>query len=108
MTAMLSEEHERWLEARGFDLEMVSKFGLYTDRQSPGGRDLVIPYHRNLTTPEGASLSQGRGRRCGRAEMTDSQQARADAGSYRQQLISPITVSGEILALWSLSQKVDF
>jgi hypothetical protein len=41
-----------------------------------------------MTTPEGASLSQGRGRRCGRAEMTVAQQARADAGSYRQQLIS--------------------
>ena len=32
-----------------------------------------------MTTPEGASLSQGRGRRCGRAAMRFSQ-ARADAG----------------------------
>ena len=47
MTGMLSEEHTKWCEARGLDLEIVSKYGLYTDRQSPGGRDLVFPYHRN-------------------------------------------------------------
>jgi site-specific recombinase XerD len=49
-----------------------------------------------MTTPEGASLSQGRGRRCGRAEMTVAQQARADAGSYRQQLISPSPFQGRV------------
>ena len=47
MTGMLSEEHEKWLEARGFDLEVVTRYGLYTDRQSHNGRDLVIPYRRN-------------------------------------------------------------
>ena len=47
MTGMLSEEHQQWLEARGLDLEVVTRYGLYTDRQSPGGRDLVIPYRRN-------------------------------------------------------------
>jgi twinkle protein len=47
MTGMLSEEHTKWLEDRRLDLEIVSKYGLYTDRQSPGGRDLVIPYYRN-------------------------------------------------------------
>jgi twinkle protein len=47
MTGMLSEEHTKWLEERALDLEIVSKYGLYTDRQSPGGRDLVIPYRRN-------------------------------------------------------------
>ena len=47
MTGMLSEEHTKWLEARGLDLEIVSKYGLYTDRQSPGGRDLVFPYRRS-------------------------------------------------------------
>ena len=46
MTGMLSEEHQRWLEARGLDLEVVTRYGLYTDRQSQGGRDLVIPYCR--------------------------------------------------------------
>jgi twinkle protein len=47
MIGMLSEEHERWLEKRGLDLEVVTRYGLYTDRQSQGGRDLVIPYHRD-------------------------------------------------------------
>jgi twinkle protein len=45
MTDVLSEEHQAWLEARGIDLE-VAMNGLSTDRQSPGGRDLVIPYIR--------------------------------------------------------------
>jgi twinkle protein len=47
MTGMLSEEHERWLEARGLDLETATRYGLYTDRQSQGGRDLAIPYRRD-------------------------------------------------------------
>jgi twinkle protein len=47
MTGMLSEEHERWLEARGLDLEVVTQYGLYTDRQSQGGLDLVFPYTRD-------------------------------------------------------------
>jgi hypothetical protein len=47
-----------------------------------------------MTTPEGASLSQGRGRCCGRAEMTDAQQARAD-GVLQTAADQPITVSGE-------------
>lgn len=47
MTAMLSEEHAKWLEERGFDLEIATSYGLYTDRQSRNGRDLVIPYRRN-------------------------------------------------------------
>jgi twinkle protein len=47
MTEMLSEEHEKWLEARGFDLEVVTRFGIFTDRQSQGGRDLAIPYRRD-------------------------------------------------------------
>jgi len=50
MTGMLSGEHEKWLEARGLDLEVVTRYGLYTDRQSPGGRDLVFPYRRNGET----------------------------------------------------------
>ena len=47
MTGMLSEEHTKWLEARGFDLEVVTRYGLYTDRQSPGERALAIPYRRD-------------------------------------------------------------
>lgn len=47
MTGMLSDEHAKWLEERGFDLETVTRYGLYTDRQSQGGRDLVIPYRRD-------------------------------------------------------------
>ena len=46
MTGMLSEEHQRWLEARGLDLEVVTRYGIYTDRQSPDGRDLAIPFVR--------------------------------------------------------------
>src|SRR5262245_43599004 len=46
MTGMLSEEHQKWFQARGFDLEIVIRYGIYTDRQSQGGRDLVIPYRR--------------------------------------------------------------
>jgi twinkle protein len=47
MTGMLSEEHQKWLEARGIDLEVATRYGLYTDRQSPGGRELAIPYRRD-------------------------------------------------------------
>jgi twinkle protein len=47
MTALLSEEHSKWLEARGFDLEVVTRYGLFTDRQSQGGRALAIPYRRD-------------------------------------------------------------
>ena len=47
MTGMLSEEHERWLVARGLDLEVATKYGLYTDRRSQGGPELVIPYRRD-------------------------------------------------------------
>jgi hypothetical protein len=47
MTGMLSEEHEKWLEARGLDLEVATRYGLYTDWQNPDGRDLVIPYRRD-------------------------------------------------------------
>jgi twinkle protein len=47
MTDMLSEEHQAWLEERGIDLEVATRYGLYTDRQSQGGRDLVIPYRRD-------------------------------------------------------------
>jgi twinkle protein len=43
----LSEEHQKWLEARGLDLEVAARYGLYTDRQSASGRDLVIPYIRD-------------------------------------------------------------
>ncbi len=43
MTGMLSEEHERWIEARGFDLETVTRYGLYTHRQCQDGRVLVVP-----------------------------------------------------------------
>ena len=50
MTGMLSEEHERWLEARGLDLELVTRYGLFTDRQSQDGRDLAIPYVRASRT----------------------------------------------------------
>jgi twinkle protein len=46
MTDMLSEEHQKWLEARGIDLEVATRYGLFTDRQSQGGRDLAIPYRR--------------------------------------------------------------
>jgi len=48
MTGMLSDEHARWLEEeRGLDLEVVTRYGLYTDRQSQSGRALVVPYRRN-------------------------------------------------------------
>ena len=47
MTGMLSVEHGRWLEERGLDLEVAIRYGLYSDRQSPDGRDLVIPYCRD-------------------------------------------------------------
>jgi twinkle protein len=50
MTGMLSEEHQKWLTARGLDLETATRYGLFTDRQSPGGRDLVIPYRREGKT----------------------------------------------------------
>src|SRR5262245_34387286 len=43
---MLSDEHQEWLEARGLDLEVVTRYGLFTDRQSQGGRGLAIPYRR--------------------------------------------------------------
>ena len=45
---MLSDEHARWLEdERGLDLEVATRYGLYTDRQCQDGRELVIPYRRN-------------------------------------------------------------
>jgi twinkle protein len=47
MTGMLSDEHQKWLEARALDLEVATRYGLYTDRQSQAGRDLVIPYRRD-------------------------------------------------------------
>ena len=47
MTGMMSDEHAKWLEARGLDLEIVTRYGLFTDRRNPDGRDLVIPYRRN-------------------------------------------------------------
>jgi hypothetical protein len=48
MTGMLSDEHQRWLEEdRGFDLEIVTRYGVFTDRQSPGGRDLAFPFIRD-------------------------------------------------------------
>jgi twinkle protein len=47
MTDMLSEEHQHWLVERGLDLEVATRYGLFTDRQSPDGRDLAIPYRRN-------------------------------------------------------------
>src|SRR5262249_8429657 len=50
MTEMLSDEHAKWLEARGIDLEVATQYGLYTDRQSQGGRDLAIPYRRDGQT----------------------------------------------------------
>jgi twinkle protein len=50
MTGMLSEEHQKWLEGRGLDLEIATSYGLYTDRQSHDGRDLVIPYRRDGKT----------------------------------------------------------
>jgi len=49
-TAMMSEEHEKWIEARGLDLEIAIRYGLFTDRQSPDGRDLTIPYRRDGKT----------------------------------------------------------
>jgi twinkle protein len=48
MTGMLSEAHRKWLEEdRGLDPELVTRQGLYTDRQSQGGLDLVFPYTRD-------------------------------------------------------------
>jgi twinkle protein len=48
MTGMLSDEHQRWLEVdRGLDLEIVTRYGVFTDRQSPGGRDLAFPVFRD-------------------------------------------------------------
>jgi twinkle protein len=47
MTDMLSEEHQQWFEARGFDLELVTRYAIYTDWQSQGGRVLAIPYRRD-------------------------------------------------------------
>jgi twinkle protein len=47
MTGMLSEEHTRWLEARGLDLEVVTRYGIFTDRQRQKGRVLAIPYRRD-------------------------------------------------------------
>jgi twinkle protein len=47
MTGMLSEAHQKWLEEdRALDPELVTRQGLYTDRQSQGGPDLVFPYMR--------------------------------------------------------------
>lgn len=43
----LSVEHARWLEARGLDLEVAIRYGLFTARQSEHGRVLAIPYLRN-------------------------------------------------------------
>jgi hypothetical protein len=61
MTGMLSEEHQKWLEARGLDLEIVTRYGLFTDRQSQGGRDLVIETARSLaTSTAGHRKSSGR------------------------------------------------
>lgn len=42
MTERLSERQARYLEKRGIDLEVASRFGLYTDQQD--GRVLVFPY----------------------------------------------------------------
>jgi hypothetical protein len=50
MTGMLSEEHQKWLEGHGLDLEIATRYGFYTDRQSHAGRDLVIPYRRDGKT----------------------------------------------------------
>jgi twinkle protein len=47
MTQMLSDEHQQWLEERGFDLEVATRYGIFTDRQSQGGRVLAIPYRRD-------------------------------------------------------------
>ena len=38
MTGMLSEEHERWLVARGLDLEVATNYGLYTIGKATVGR----------------------------------------------------------------------
>jgi twinkle protein len=50
MTGMLSDEHTKWLEARGLDIEIVTRYGLFTDRRSQAGRDLAIPYRRDSKT----------------------------------------------------------
>ena len=48
MTGMISDEHQRWLEQeRGLDLEIVNQYGVFTDRQSPDGRDLAFPIIRD-------------------------------------------------------------
>jgi twinkle protein len=47
MTGILSEQHQKWFEARGLDVEIVTRYGIFTDRQSQDGRDLVIPYRRD-------------------------------------------------------------
>ena len=47
MTGMLSDEHAKWLEARGLDLEIVTRYGVFTSRRRPDGRELAIPYRRN-------------------------------------------------------------
>jgi twinkle protein len=48
MTGMLSDEHQLWLEQeRGLDLEIVTRYGVFTDRQSLGGRDLAFPFIRD-------------------------------------------------------------
>ena len=47
MTEILSQEHVDWLEGRGIDSEIASRYGLYTNRQSARGHELVFPFHWN-------------------------------------------------------------
>ena len=44
MSETLSQEHVAWLQGRGIDSEIASRYGLYTDVQSGRGRELVFPF----------------------------------------------------------------
>lgn len=43
---MLGRTHQEWIEARGIDLEIATRYGLFTEKQRSDGRDLAIPFVR--------------------------------------------------------------
>jgi twinkle protein len=90
MTGMLNEEHEKWLEARGLDLEVATHYGLYTDRQSPGGRDLVITYRRNGKVINHKYRSPGKRFR---------QDAGAPRAFWNEDVLRDTSLSGEPLVI---------
>lgn len=44
---MISAAHAAWLESRGIDLEIATRYGVHTDKDKFNGRALAFPFTRN-------------------------------------------------------------